>query len=107
MQKTGTFWKLFCRKMSDHLKQSRGCLRPFAIVMVCVGVFLAFDLSSITVQGEDGFPGAKGEMGGKGDLGDNGAPGIRGEDGPEGPKGQMGPQGEAGPLGIAGEKVQS
>uniref|UniRef100_A0A3B4CG06 Fibrillar collagen NC1 domain-containing protein n=1 Tax=Pygocentrus nattereri TaxID=42514 RepID=A0A3B4CG06_PYGNA len=57
-------------------------------------------------QGEDGFPGAKGDMGTDGDRGDIGPAGPRGEDGPEGPKGQSGPLGEAGPLGIAGEKVK-
>uniref|UniRef100_A0A668AYK6 Collagen, type V, alpha 3a n=1 Tax=Myripristis murdjan TaxID=586833 RepID=A0A668AYK6_9TELE len=55
-------------------------------------------------QGEDGFPGFKGDMGLKGDRGDNGSPGGRGEDGPEGPKGQAGPMGDAGALGTAGEK---
>lgn len=68
---------------------------------------LAISSNSFCLQGEDGFPGARGEMGAKGDVGDNGALGGRGEDGPEGPKGQMGPQGEAGPSGTSGEKVRS
>uniref|UniRef100_A0A4W4H2W7 Fibrillar collagen NC1 domain-containing protein n=1 Tax=Electrophorus electricus TaxID=8005 RepID=A0A4W4H2W7_ELEEL len=55
-------------------------------------------------QGEDGFPGSKGDMGAEGDRGDIGPAGPRGEDGPEGPKGQLGPPGESGSLGIAGEK---
>lgn len=57
------------------------------------------------MQGEDGFPGAKGDMGAKGDVGDNGPLGVPGEDGPEGPKGQLGPLGEPGSAGISGEKV--
>lgn len=38
----------------------------------------------------------------KGELG---MLGPRGEDGPEGPKGRAGPNGESGPMGHAGEKV--
>lgn len=80
----------------------------FLFLLVCKTGFSVCPAASFTwlcLQGEDGFPGAKGEMGAKGDVGDNGAPGGRGEDGPEGPKGQMGPQGEPGSSGTPGEKV--
>uniref|UniRef100_A0A672R3C8 Collagen, type V, alpha 3a n=1 Tax=Sinocyclocheilus grahami TaxID=75366 RepID=A0A672R3C8_SINGR len=67
-------------------------------------VFVDNLIPNCPLQGEDGFPGAKGDMGIKGDRGDTGAPGNRGEDGPEGLKGQSGPMGEPGSAGIAGEK---
>uniref|UniRef100_A0A8D2ZRC7 Collagen, type V, alpha 3a n=1 Tax=Scophthalmus maximus TaxID=52904 RepID=A0A8D2ZRC7_SCOMX len=63
------------------------------------------DIPLTEKQGEDGFPGFKGDMGLKGDRGDNGVPGARGEDGTEGLKGQEGPLGDSGGPGIAGEKL--
>lgn len=79
-------------------------LRRYVFIAGIHSVLLSHFLC-FCVQGEDGFPGAKGDMGAKGDVGDNGPLGMPGEDGPEGPKGQLGPQGEPGSAGISGEKV--
>lgn len=82
------------------------CFTTCDFIAVCYTGFSVFLSDSFCRQGEDGFPGAKGEIGAKGDGGDNGALGGRGEDGPEGPKGQTGPLGESGPSGTSGEKVR-